>query len=128
MVLIARMVLAGVFSVAAMGKMIDRDGTHRALADFGMPEPLAGPGAVALPFAELTVSAFLLVRPVAVWGAMGALLLLAFFTTGIAASLARGRRPDCHCFGQLHSAPAGPPTLVRNAVFLLLAGVVVWRG
>lgn len=34
--------------------------------------------------------------------------------------LARGR-PDSHCFGQLHSKPIGPATVVRNTVLLLLA-------
>ena len=128
MVLIARLILAVVFAVAAVGKLADREGTRNALVEFGMPLSLVRPGAVALPFAELTVSAFLLVGPVAVWGAMGALVLLTFFSTGIAASLARGRRPDCHCFGQFHSSPAGPSTLVRNAVFLVLTGAVLWRG
>lgn len=124
----ARLVLVVVFAVAAVGKLMDRPGTHGALVAFGVPEALAGPGALALPLAELAVSAFCLVGPVAVWGAMGALVLLAFFSTGIAASLMRGRRPDCHCFGQLHSAPAGPSTLARNAAFIVLAGVVLWRG
>jgi peroxiredoxin len=35
----------------------------------------------------------------------------------------RGRAPDCHCFGQLHSEPAGPKTLARNG---LLAAVAVF--
>jgi uncharacterized membrane protein YphA (DoxX/SURF4 family) len=127
-ILIARLVLAVVFAVAAVGKLADREGTRRALVDFGLPERLTEPGAIVLPFAELTVAAFLLVGPVAAWGAMGALVLLTFFSTGIAVSLARGRRPDCHCFGQLHSAPAGPSTLIRNAVFLVVTGIVLWRG
>ena len=38
-----------------------------------------------------------------------------------------GRRPDCHCFGQIHSGPVGWPTLVRNAVLSLLAGAIAWR-
>ena len=128
MVLISRLVLALVFAVAAVGKLMDRPGTHGALVEFGLPDALARPGALAVPFAELAVSAFCLVGPVAVWGAMGALVLLAFFSTGIAVNLRHGRRPDCHCFGQLHSAPAGPSTLVRNAAFMVLAGVVLWRG
>lgn len=128
MVLIARLILAAVFAVAAVGKLGDRNGTREALVDFGVPESLAGTGALALPFAELTVSAFLLVGGAAVWGAMGALVLLTFFSTGIAVSLARGRRPDCHCFGQFRSSPAGPSTLARNAAFLVLTGLVLWRG
>lgn len=55
-------------------------------------------------------------------------MLLLFFVAGISYNLARGRTPDCHCFGQLHSAPAGWPTLARNVVLAVLAGVVVWQG
>jgi hypothetical protein len=48
------------------------------------------------------------------WGAVAALALLALFLAAIAFSFARGRRPDCHCFGQLHSAPIGSRTVIRN--------------
>ena len=48
------------------------------------------------------------------------------FSIAIGAALVRGRRPDCHCFGRLHSAPAGWPTLTRNVGLAALAGVVVW--
>src|ERR671933_307156 len=54
--------------------------------------------------------------------------LLLVFVAGIGYNLARGRTPDCHCFGQLHSAPAGWSTLARNAVLALIAAVVVWHG
>ena len=36
-----------------------------------------------------------------------ALALLLAFVGGIVVNLARGTTPDCHCFGQLHSEPAG---------------------
>ena len=55
-------------------------------------------------------------------------MLLLLFVAGISVNLARGRTPDCHCFGQLHSAPAGPSTLIRNLVLAALAGVVVGFG
>jgi hypothetical protein len=35
------------------------------------------------------------------------LALLVLFIVAIAVTLARGRKPDCHCFGQLHSKPIG---------------------
>lgn len=43
---------------------------------------------------------------------------------------ARGRTPDCHCFGQLHSTPAGWPTIARNSVLAVVAALVArggWR-
>ena len=50
------------------------------------------------------------------------------FVVGISINLARGRTPDCHCFGQLHSAPAGWKTLARNGVLAAVAGFVLWEG
>src|SRR3712207_9448411 len=65
---------------------------------------------------ELAVAAALVFTTTAWWGALGALLLLLLFAVAIGANLARGRKPNCRCFGQLHSAPAGWSTLARNAV------------
>jgi len=50
------------------------------------------------------------------------------FVVGISINLARGRKLDCHCFGKLHSAPAGWKTLARNAVLAVVAGFVLWEG
>jgi methylamine dehydrogenase accessory protein MauD len=49
-------------------------------------------------------------------GAAGALVLLGAFSLAVAVNLARGRTPDCHCFGQVHSRPIGAGTLARNAI------------
>jgi len=62
------------------------------------------------------------------WGALGALALLVLFIAGISYNLALGRRPNCHCFGQIHSAPIGPGTLVRNFVLLAVATFIVVEG
>ncbi len=123
-----RFLLAAVFLVAAVGKLLDRPGSRRAFVEFGVPERLSWPLAVALPAAELTVALALLPQATARWGALGALGLLLAFTGAIAYNLARGRRPDCHCFGQLYSAPAGRGTLVRNGALAALAAFLVWQG
>jgi methylamine dehydrogenase accessory protein MauD len=127
-VLLGRLLLAIVFLVAAVGKLIDRQGSRTALADFGLPSWMAAPAAVVLPVAELVVAVLLLLGATARWGALAALGLLGLFIAAMAISLARGRRPDCHCFGQLHSAPVGWPTLSRNGFLAVLAGLVLWRG
>ena len=54
--------------------------------------------------------------------------LLSVFVVGISINLARGRKPECHCFGQLHSAPAGWKTLARNGVLAAVAGFILWAG
>jgi peroxiredoxin len=126
--LVARLLLALVFAVAGVAKLADRQGSRRAIVDFGVPSALAAPLGLLLPLAELAVAATLLPASTAWWGALGALALLALFVVGISVNLARGRTPDCHCFGQLHSAPAGWKTLARNGVLAAVAGFVIWEG
>src|ERR671921_2713015 len=111
---LTRLLLASVFVVAGVTKLADRGGTRQAVADFGVPSPLVAPLGVLLPLVELTVAAALLPASTAWWGALGALALLSVFVAGISINLARGKKPNCHCFGQLHSAPAGWKTLARN--------------
>ena len=47
---------------------------------------------------------------------------------GIAVAMVRGREADCHCFGQLHSAPVGWRTLARNGGLAAVAAFVVVEG
>src|SRR5437870_574998 len=123
-----RVILAGVFLIAGLAKLADRPGARQALIDFGLPTPLASPLGILLPVAELVVAAALIPTATAWWGGLGAFALLLVFVVGIGVNLARGRRPDCHCFGQLHSEPVGWPTLARNGVLAAVAGFVVWQG
>jgi peroxiredoxin len=83
--------------------------------------------AVVLPLAEVAVAIALLPAATAWWGAVGALTLLLLFSAVIGVNLALGRKPDCRCFGQLHSSPAGWQTLARNGLLAALAGLVVWN-
>ena len=122
------MLLALVFVVAGAAKLADRAGSRKAVADFGVPSSLASPLATLLPLAELAVAAALIPAASAWWGALGALALLLLFVAGISINLARGKKPECHCFGQLHSAPAGWRTLARNGALAAIAGFVLWEG
>jgi peroxiredoxin/uncharacterized membrane protein YphA (DoxX/SURF4 family) len=128
LLLITRVLLAGVFSVAGVAKLADRAGSRQALRDFGVPAALATPLGVLLPLTELAVALALVPATTAWAGAVGALALLLLFLVAISVTLAQGRTPDCHCFGQLSSTPVGWPTFVRNGVLAALAGVVVWHG
>lgn len=126
--LIARLLLAAIFVTAGLAKLADRQGSRQAVTDFGLPAALAGPLAVLLPLAELGVAVALVPTATAWWGALGALGLMLLFMLGIGVSLARGRQPECHCFGQLHSSPAGWPTLARNGALASVAGMILWEG
>src|ERR671916_3232068 len=126
--LVIRLLLAAVFVVAGVAKLADRKGSRQAMIDFGVPAGLASPLGILLPLAELVCAVALIPSATAWWGAVGTLTLLILFVAGIAVNLARGRKPECHCFGQLHSAPAGWSTLLRNGVLAAVAGFIVWQG
>jgi peroxiredoxin len=126
--LIARLLLVLVFVVASVAKLADRSGSRQAIVDFGVPAQLAAPLGILLPLVELVVAVALIPTSTAWWGAVGALTLLLLLVGGVAINLARGRKPHCHCFGQLHSAPVGWKTLTRNGVLAAVAGFVLWEG
>lgn len=123
-----RLVLAAVFAVAGAAKLVDRPGTRAALLGFGAPARAVPVLAVLVPLAELAVAAALLPSGSARAAAIAALILLLVFTAAIGRALLRGEAPDCHCFGQLHSQPAGIPTLLRNVALAVAAGCVVLSG
>jgi peroxiredoxin len=122
------MVLACVFVVASIAKLRDLAGFKQTLSDFGIPLSLTSPLSALLPAAELAVGVALIPLATARWGAVSALALLAVFTIGIGVNLALGKKPDCNCFGQLHSSPIGASTLVRNGLLAALASFVVFAG
>src|SRR4051794_4238047 len=95
--LTVRLLLAAVFLVAGLAKLIDGAGSRASMAEFGVPAFLARPMALLVPLLELACAAALLSVPAARWGAGGALAMLLVFTAAIAINLLRGRKPDCHC-------------------------------
>ena len=122
-VIAARLALALVFAVAGVAKLRDFAGTTAMLRSFGAPGAAAGPLARCLPVAEILVAVTLLPTALAHAASVAACALLAVFTAAIGVNLARGRKPECRCFGQVAAAPIGPKTLVRNAVLLAVAAL-----
>src|SRR5690349_4997667 len=111
--ILARALLAATFLVAGIAKLLDLRGSRQAMADFGVPKVLAGPAGNLLPVAELAIAVALIPTGSAQIAAVGAVALLVSFSLAIAVSLARGKEPECNCFGQVHSAPVGGWTLAR---------------
>jgi uncharacterized membrane protein YphA (DoxX/SURF4 family)/peroxiredoxin len=126
--LIGRLLLAAVFALSGVAKLADQAGSRQAMIAFGLPRSLATPLGRLLPLAELAVAAALATAVAAWWGALGALALLLAFVVGIGANLAQDRKPDCRCFGQLHSTPLGWKTLARNGLLMAVAAFIVWKG
>ncbi len=126
--LLIRIFLAAIFMLAGIGKLLDLEGSEKAVKDFGTPEELAKTFAIALPFAELVFAVMLLFVETSWLGAIGALILLLTFIGGMIWQMAQGNAPDCHCFGQIHSEPVSRKTLIRNIVFAILALVLIAAG
>jgi peroxiredoxin/uncharacterized membrane protein YphA (DoxX/SURF4 family) len=126
--LAARLLLATVFVVSAIAKLADRRGLRTAMSEFGVPDVLARPAGLLLPLVELAVALALLPAGSAWWAAVGALALLFVFTAAVVSSIARGRRPGCHCFGALSSKPVSWGTVARNLALAAVAAVVVSAG
>lgn len=127
-VLAGQMALAAVFAVAGVGKLIDLEGSRRAMLGFGLPKRNAAIAGTLLPITELTLAVLLVPHATARWAAAAALVLLLAFIAAIARAMSRGEAPDCNCFGALHSAPAGGRALARNVVLGLLAAGLAVRG
>ena len=129
-VLGVRLVLAAVFAVAGVAKLLDAAGSRGALEGFGVPRGAARLASTVLPVVELAIAAGLLVPASAWWSALAAAGLLAVFMAAIGLSMARGAAPDCHCFGRLHSAPVSWSTQLRNGVlaaFVVLCAVAAGK-
>jgi peroxiredoxin/uncharacterized membrane protein YphA (DoxX/SURF4 family) len=126
--LLIRLFLFGVFVLAGVTKLLDREGSEKAVKDFGVPEDISKPVATVLPISEIAIGLLFLFVGTSWLGAFGALLLLLVFIGGMIYQIAQGNAPDCHCFGQIHSEPVGKSSLIRNIGFAILALLLVARG
>ena len=126
--LLIRIFLAAIFALAGIGKLLDLEGSEKAVKDFGVPNDLAKPFAVGLPIAELIIAVLLLPVATAWFGAIGGFFLLLAFIGGMLWQMAQGNAPDCHCFGQIHSEPVSAKSLIRNAIFAILSFFLVVQG
>ncbi|MBA3785709.1 MAG: redoxin domain-containing protein [Acidobacteria bacterium] len=126
--LLIRLFLVAIFALAGIGKLLDLDGSENAIKDFGVPDILAKPFSVLLPFAEIFVAILLLFVQTSWLGAIGGFLLLLTFIGGMLFQMAKGNAPNCHCFGQLHSEPVSAKSLIRNGIFAILAFFLILSG
>jgi hypothetical protein len=62
------------------------------------------------------------------YASCAALGLLVIFILATGFAMWRGRKSDCNCFGQLHSAPLGLSTVIRHASLAAFALTLVTAG
>jgi uncharacterized membrane protein YphA (DoxX/SURF4 family) len=128
LLLIIRLILAAIFATAGIAKFADLKGSEKAFKEFGVPSSIALPSSVLLSAAEIVIAILFLFPSTSWYAAIGATALLAIFIAQMIYQRAMGNSPDCHCFGQLHSEPVSVKSIARNAVFLAIALVPLYRG
>jgi peroxiredoxin len=121
--LIVRLGLSLTFGLSAAAKWLERADLPSALVQIGVRERWSAPIAKLLAPIELVLAVGLLLRTTAWAASIAATVLLVAFTAVVVTNLARGRHPDCHCFGALSRGAIGWRTLLRNA---FLACMAVW--
>lgn len=126
--LMIRLALFGILAIAGVGKLLDREGSEKAVAAFGTPEPFVKTFAILIPIAELIFGFCFLFVTYSWTGAAGALLLMVTFIGGMLIQMIKGEAPDCHCFGQIHSEPVGAKSLIRNILIAILPIVLLLNG
>ena len=127
-VFVLRVVLGAIFLVAGGSKVGHPAEFAAQIAGFRiLPEPVIAPMAIALPFLELLLGAYLILglfTRAAAW--IAAALLLAF-DGAIASAVVRGMTVSCGCFGPQDKTVTTWAEVARDAVFVLLAVVVALR-
>jgi uncharacterized membrane protein YphA (DoxX/SURF4 family) len=111
-------VVAVVFTVAAVAKWRDPVETARSFTALGLP--YASVFARVVPMTELSIALLLIVAPTI--GAFAAVATLVFFTTFLVVRLRAGVTTPCSCFGSAGHDRLSVANLVGNG-FLILASV-----
>lgn len=109
----SRVVRAGVFGLAAAGKLGDRRST-----------PLARAGSAG----EIVLVLGLLIYGTAQPAACGALAVLVGGLGRAVWNLAKGQRAPCRCFGRWSATRLGWRQVARNAYLAVPAGLLLRRG
>ena len=123
--LLLRLVLGGLLLLAGVTKLADRSSVYEAVLDYEvLPNRLARPFAMLLPWLEITLGTLLLLGLGTTAAAALATPLFLGFALAIGVNLARGRHFDCHCFGSVQSERIGWPAFLRSLALVLAALVV----
>lgn len=125
---IARIVLGGVLLLAGILKLQDNSALFETVAYITwLPVWLKFWIIDLLPWAEIVLAALLLLRRFE----RLVLPLVGLVFTGFLAfaiyGTATGMEGDCGCFGELMDSTFGAKMIIRNAVFVGLAGLLFWK-
>ncbi len=128
-VLIARVVLGGVFIVAGGAKIGNAAYFAAQIAAFGIvPRPVIAPMALLLPFLEVLLGGYLVIGLYARLAGWIATIQLLIFAAAIASAVARGLSLSCGCFGPSDQTVTSWPEAGRDVALALVGLLVALRG
>jgi uncharacterized membrane protein YphA (DoxX/SURF4 family) len=124
-----RIVLGGVFIWASWDKVLDPRAFAQAIANYQIvPAALGNPAALILPWVELVCGICLILNRWTRGSALITALLLVVFMGALGYNIHRGMDINCGCFTLDEAAPGNMRLdMARDAVFLAIAVVVLWR-
>ncbi len=127
-VIICRLVLAAIFLLASVPKIIAPHEFAVAVFHYQLlPDAAVNLTAIYLPWLELVAAIAILVPRTSAAAAAILFGLLAVFTAAISINLLRGINISCGCFTlDPDAGPIGWWEVVRDLGFLALAGFVLW--
>ena len=124
--LLSRGVVGGVFLLAGISKALNTGAFAAEISAYQLvPAPLVPPMALALPWLEIVLAAYLLLGLAQRWAATAAGALLLVFIGAMAATLVRGLTLECGCFGNVLGVSLVRDTvsvgsIVRDLIWLVL--------
>jgi len=128
LLLLIRLFLFGIFALAGVGKLLDREGSENSIEDFGVPKTIVSHIAAILPIVEIAIAVSLLFLQTSWYGAIAGTALMVIFIAGMSYQISQGKAPHCHCFGELSDSKVGISSVVRNIVFAAVAAYLVFSG
>lgn len=126
----ARVVIGAVFAFSGYTKVVDIDGTIRAVRAYQLlPEGIIPTVGSALPVLELALAALLLTGLLTRVAAIITMPLSAAFFIGVASAWARDLSIECGCFGNggltANPVPGYVRELVLNSLLMIAAGWLI---
>jgi len=127
-VLAARVVLGGLLLATGVLKLGHPVELAAAIAGFRLlPEPLVGPLALALPYFEMLLGAYLVAGLFVRAAACIAAAQFSLYAAAIASAVLRHIPADCGCFGPNDKAVADWPHVVFDLALAAAALFIAWR-
>jgi len=126
---VARFVLAGIFILSAIGKLVEpREEFIALVKSFAViPDGLAVVYATLLPWVELLTGVMLVLGFYVRWAAVLSLLMLLSFVIAIIFVLIRdGNLDDCGCFGIFSIQELPEALIARDGFFMVLSALLLF--